>query len=176
LANTNYFAPNEREWLSVRGGEIFGRGYVLLFCFGQFQSKGNGKDAEDRAVKLTVRKGKEATAQKVAGETGMSVRTVRRAGKFAEAVAALERLLPKVAEMVRRGEVWAGGDGAGSGNLPRVIFGAENNSPTHSSFGTPPPADSFLLFKDTSFFTRSCWRRRELNPRPRRRRHRRLQA
>jgi hypothetical protein len=31
LANTNYFAPNKREgWLSVRGGEIFGRCYVLL--------------------------------------------------------------------------------------------------------------------------------------------------
>jgi hypothetical protein len=35
----------------------------------------------------------------------MSVRTVRRAGKFAEAVAALERLSPKAAEMVRRDDV-----------------------------------------------------------------------
>jgi hypothetical protein len=56
----------------------------------------------------------------------MRGRPVRRAGKFAEAVAALERLSPKAAGMVRRGEVWAGGDGTGSGNF-KVIFGAENN-------------------------------------------------
>jgi hypothetical protein len=121
LANTNYFVlTKERGGYLSEGIETSGRGYV----FGQFQSKGNGKDAEDRAIKLTAWKGKEATAQKVAGGTGMRGRPVRRAGKFAEAVAALERLSPKAAEMVRQDEVWAGGDGTGSGNSRKVILGA----------------------------------------------------
>jgi len=99
-----------RNLTNAQRTEVIGRLYNTLkqnpvLNLKQFQSKGNGKDAKDRAVKLTARKGKDATAKKVARETGMSVRTVRRAGKFAEAVAALERLSPKAVEMVRRDEV-----------------------------------------------------------------------
>jgi DNA-directed RNA polymerase specialized sigma subunit len=71
----------------------------------QFQSKDNGKDVEDRTANFAVRKGSDATAKAVAEATGVSVRTVHNAGKFAEAVAALERISPKAAERVLRGEI-----------------------------------------------------------------------
>jgi hypothetical protein len=78
-----------RNLTNAQRTEVIGRLYNTLkqnpvLNLKQFQSKGNGKDAKDRAVNLTARKGKDATAQKVARETGVSVRTVRRAGKFAE--------------------------------------------------------------------------------------------
>jgi len=71
----------------------------------QFQSKDNGKDVEDREVKLTSLKGSDATAKAVAEATGVSEVTVRRAGKFAEAVEALQEVSPQAAERVLRGEV-----------------------------------------------------------------------
>jgi DNA-directed RNA polymerase specialized sigma subunit len=74
--------------------EVIGRIYNTLkqnpvLNLKQFQSKDNGKDVEDRTAKFAVRKGSDATAKAVAEATGVSVRTVRYAGKFAEAVAAL---------------------------------------------------------------------------------------
>ncbi|MFZ8852821.1 MAG: hypothetical protein ACO2PL_12055, partial [Armatimonadota bacterium] len=60
---------------------------------------------DEKEVKLTSFSGSDATAKEVAKEVGVSEATVRRAGKFAEAVAALERISPKAAEIVRRDEV-----------------------------------------------------------------------
>jgi DNA-directed RNA polymerase specialized sigma subunit len=60
-----------------------------------FQSGENGEGAEDREEKFTSLKGSDATARAVAKATGVSEKTVRNAGKFAEAVAALERISPK---------------------------------------------------------------------------------
>ena len=60
---------------------------------------------EEKPVKVTGFSSKDPTAEEVAEETGVSVSTVYRAGKFAEAVAALERISPKAAEIVRRDEV-----------------------------------------------------------------------
>jgi DNA-directed RNA polymerase specialized sigma subunit len=60
---------------------------------------------DEKEVKLTSFSGSDATAKEVAEEVGVSEVTVRRAGKFAEAVAALERISPKAAEIVRRDEV-----------------------------------------------------------------------
>jgi hypothetical protein len=90
--------------------EVIGRIYNTLkqnpvLNLKQFQSKDNGKDVEDRTAKFAVRKGSDATAKAVAEATGVGVRTVRYAGKFAEAVVALERISPKAAEIVRRDEV-----------------------------------------------------------------------
>jgi hypothetical protein len=98
-----------RNLIDSQRTEVIGRLYNTLkqnpvLNLKQFQSGENGEGTEDRAVKLTALKGKDATAQKVAKATGVSVRTVRRAGKFAEAVAALERISPKAAEIVRRDE------------------------------------------------------------------------
>jgi response regulator of citrate/malate metabolism len=45
---------------------------------------------DEKEVKLTSFSGSDATAKEVAKEVGVSEATVRRAGKFAEAVAALE--------------------------------------------------------------------------------------
>jgi hypothetical protein len=70
-----------------------------------FQSGENGEGAKDREEKFTSLKGSDATARAVAKATGVSEKTVRNAGKFAEAVAALERISPKAAEIVRRDEV-----------------------------------------------------------------------
>jgi hypothetical protein len=60
---------------------------------------------DEKEVNLTSFSGSDATAKEVAKEVGVSEATVRRAGKFAEAVAALERISPKAAEIVRRDEV-----------------------------------------------------------------------
>jgi DNA-directed RNA polymerase specialized sigma subunit len=60
---------------------------------------------DEKEVNLTSFSGSDATAKEVAKEVGVSEATVRRAGKFAEAVAALERISPKAAERVLRGEV-----------------------------------------------------------------------
>jgi hypothetical protein len=71
----------------------------------QFQSEENGEDTEDRGDNLSPRERDHKTARAVAKATGVSEKTVRNAGKFAEAVAALERISPKAAEIVRRDEV-----------------------------------------------------------------------
>jgi N6-adenosine-specific RNA methylase IME4 len=60
---------------------------------------------DEKEVKLTSFSGSDATAKEVAKEVGVSEVTVRRAGKFAEVVAALEQISPKAAEIVRRDEV-----------------------------------------------------------------------
>jgi hypothetical protein len=80
--------------------EVIGRIYNTLkqnpvLNLKQFQSGENGEGAEDREEKFTSRKGSDATARAVAKATGVSEKTVRNAGKFAEAVAALERISPK---------------------------------------------------------------------------------
>jgi hypothetical protein len=73
--------------------EVIGRIYNTLkqnpvLNLKQFQSGENGEGTEDREVNLTSRKGSDATARAVAKATGVSEKTVRNAGKFAEAVAA----------------------------------------------------------------------------------------
>jgi hypothetical protein len=90
--------------------EVIGRIYNTLkqnpvLNLKPFQSRENGKGAEDREEKFTSLKGSDATARAVAKATGVSEKTVRNAGKFAEAVAALERISPKAAEIVLRDEV-----------------------------------------------------------------------
>jgi DNA-directed RNA polymerase specialized sigma subunit len=99
-----------RNLTDSQRAEVIGRIYNTLkqnpiLNLKQFQSKDNGKDIEDRTANFAVRKGSDATAKAVAEATGVSVRTVHNAGKFAEAVAALERISPKAAERVLRGEV-----------------------------------------------------------------------
>jgi DNA-directed RNA polymerase specialized sigma subunit len=68
----------------------------------QFQSRENGEDAEDREEKFTSRKGSDATARAVAKATGVSEKTVRNAGKFADAVEALQQVSPEAARIVLR--------------------------------------------------------------------------
>jgi hypothetical protein len=90
--------------------EVIGRIYNTLkqnpvLNLKPFQSGENGEGAKDREEKFTSLKGSDATARAVAKATGVSEKTVRNAGKFAEAVAALERISPKAAEIVRRDEV-----------------------------------------------------------------------
>jgi hypothetical protein len=90
--------------------EVIGRIYNTLkqnpiLNLKQFQSEENGEDTEDRGDNLSPRERDHKTARAVAKATGVNEKTVRRAGKFAEAVAALERISPKAAERVLRGEV-----------------------------------------------------------------------
>jgi hypothetical protein len=54
---------------------------------------------DEKEVNLTSFSGSDATAKEVAEEVGVSEVTVRRAGKFAEVVAALERISPKAAAL-----------------------------------------------------------------------------
>ena len=79
-------------------------GAISLTNNEQFQSGENGEGTEDREVKLTSRKGSDATARAVAKATGVSEKTVRNAGKFAEAVEALQEVSPQAAERVLRWE------------------------------------------------------------------------
>jgi hypothetical protein len=83
--------------------EVIGRIYNTLkqnpiLNLKPFQSGENGEGAEDREEKFTSLKGSDSTARAVAKATGVSEKTVRNAGKFAEAVAALERISPKAAD------------------------------------------------------------------------------
>ena len=84
--------------------EVIGRIYNTLkqnpvLNLKQFQSRENGGDTEDREEKFTSRGGSDATAKAVAKATGVNEKTVRNAGKFADAVAALERISPKAAAL-----------------------------------------------------------------------------
>ena len=99
-----------RNLTDAQRTEVIGRIYNTLkqnsvLNLKQFQSGENGEGAEGRGANFAPRKIDHATARAVAKATGVNEKTVRNAGKFAEAVAALERLSPKAAEIVRRDEV-----------------------------------------------------------------------
>jgi len=78
-------------------------GAISLTNNEQFQSGENGEGAEDREEKFTSLRGSDATARAVAKATGVSEKTVRNAGKFAEAVEALQEVSPQAAERVLSG-------------------------------------------------------------------------
>jgi len=60
---------------------------------------------KDRVYKLYTRRGSAATARAIAEQIGVNELTVRRSAQFYEAYEALQRVSPKAAEAVLRGEV-----------------------------------------------------------------------
>jgi len=66
----------------------------------QFQT-----DNGDRELKLSSRRGSDATARAIAEQVGVGQATVRRAEKFADAVEALQEVSPEAARIVLSGEV-----------------------------------------------------------------------
>jgi N6-adenosine-specific RNA methylase IME4 len=84
---------------------IMGRLYKTVKQNPTLNLKQFQKDNGDRELKLSSRRGSNATARVIAEQVGVGQATIRRAEKFTDAVEALQEVSPQAAERVLRGEV-----------------------------------------------------------------------
>jgi len=83
------------------------RSYLIGRMYLREKKQGERTDllSDELVVKLTTSSGSAATAKKIAEKINSSEATVRRAGRFAEAVDKIKEISPEAAEKILKGEV-----------------------------------------------------------------------